>query len=160
MISYRSCDKYCKSTSAYNYILILNHFVSITVSTLLWLRMISLIWSRVIWVDQTDFCHSELFTAECSADDEILVVRNASYGRMRGTSRCLQSDPTSYIGCRTNVIKQADRMCSGRRSCRISIPNPSFEMVQPCPKTTRSYLEIVVECQKGIQSFRAFFLWW
>lgn len=108
----------------------------------------------VFETDQHDYCHTETFTADCPAEDEVLVVRSAVYGRMRGNSRCVQADPNSYIGCRADVRKYADRMCSGRRTCRIQVPNQSFEAAKACPIAYRSYLEIAVECQKGTLMLR------
>ena len=93
-----------------------------------------------------EFCHGESFTASCSID-EVIVMRTALYGRMR-IGRCVKTG-YSQVGCRTNVMRQADRSCSGRRSCRIQVTSRSFGNVQPCPTDARSYFEVAYECKKG-----------
>jgi len=97
-----------------------------------------------------DYCNSETFSAAC-ADDEVIVIRSALYGRMR-TGRCLSHD-SGVNPCWQNVIRQADRLCSGRRTCDVRVPEPSFDATQPCPRNMRVYLEIIYECVQGTDRF-------
>lgn len=92
-----------------------------------------------------DFCEGEIFKAVCSYD-EVVVMRNAVYGRMR-LNRCVKVD-MGYLGCQSNVIDLADDKCSGRRTCEISIPYTTFENTQPCLEL-KSYLEASYDCMKG-----------
>lgn len=93
-----------------------------------------------------EFCHGEAFTASCSID-EVIVMRTAAYGRMR-IGRCVKTG-YSQVGCRANVMRQADRICSGRRSCRIQVTSRSFGNVQPCTTDAKSYFEVAYDCKKG-----------
>jgi Galactose binding lectin domain len=93
-----------------------------------------------------EFCHSETFSAEC-AEDEVIVIRSALYGRMR-TGRCLSHD-SGIHPCWQNVIRQADRLCSGRRKCEIRVPEPTFDATKPCQGGLRVYLELISECVQG-----------
>lgn len=46
--------------------------------------------------------------------------------------------------CFDNFQKQI----TGRRSCEISIPDPTLFQAQPCPKDLVAYLEVKYECVK------------
>lgn len=53
-----------------------------------------------------------------------------------------------HIGCFTDVIKMADRRCSGRRVCELRVPDAEFEGTEPCLKELKSYLEASYKCVK------------
>ena len=94
-----------------------------------------------------EFCHSETFSMTCRLSDEVIVMRSAEYGRMR-VGRCVQD--SAYVGCRVSVLRQLDRMCSGRPSCRVPLPHPALDAVDPClVSSVKSYLQVAAECQKG-----------
>jgi len=60
-------------------------------------------------------------------------------------------DGGSHVGCKANVIRQADRLCSGRRTCDVQLPEPTFDVVQTtCPRGLTVYLEVIYECLPGI----------
>ena len=44
-------------------------------------------------------------------------------------------------------------MCSGRRECKIHIPNTSFDRIQPCPTDLKAYLQPAFQCLKGLHLF-------
>ena len=50
-----------------------------------------------------DFCENESFRAQCR-DDEVIVMKSASYGRMK-LSRCIDRD-YGYVGCSADVSLQ------------------------------------------------------
>ena len=93
-----------------------------------------------------EVCEREAFKAEC-ADDEVVVVRRARYGRMK-ESRCIT---TAYgvIGCSVDVLFDLDDACSGRPACDAKVASLIPESVQPCPSDFRSYLEVAYECVEG-----------
>jgi len=94
-----------------------------------------------------EFCHSETFSVSCPSYDEVIIIRSAEYGRMR-VGRCVHD--SAYVGCRVSVITQLDRMCSGRPSCHVPLPNPTLDAVDPClVSTAKSYLHVTADCQKG-----------
>lgn len=99
-----------------------------------------------------EYCQGEAFTAGC-AGDEVIVLRSAFYGLMR-SGRCVKG---SYVrpGCQENVQRQADRMCSGRRTCRIQVSSRLFGGIVPCQISAKFYLEVSYECQKGLCDLRA-----
>ena len=72
----------------------------------------------------------------------------AEYGRMR-IGRCVE-DGLGFLGCSSNVLSLADRKCSGRQSCRISIPDKDFDSTRPCNKELKVYLEASYICRRGI----------
>ena len=97
-----------------------------------------------------EYCRWETFSASCPLD-EVIVIRSALYGRMR-SGRCLMTaqDGGSHVGCMADVIRQADRLCSGRRTCDVQLPEPSFDVVPTtCPRGLTVYLEVIYECLPG-----------
>lgn len=78
-------------------------------------------------------------------------METALYGRMR-LGLCVEAD-LGYIGCHKNVLTLADRWCSGKRSCEISIPNGDLDKTKPCFKELKTYLEASYKCVKGNFSF-------
>ena len=97
-----------------------------------------------------EHCMWETFSASCPAD-EVIVIRSALYGRMR-SGRCLitAKDGGSHVGCKANVIRQADRLCSGRPTCDVPLPEDSFDSVETsCPRGLTVYLEVIYECLPG-----------
>lgn len=93
-----------------------------------------------------DYCKHETFEAHC-IQDEVILMSSAVNGRMR-YGRCIEKD-YGYVGCQTDVLHLADQRCSGRRSCRIPIPDKTFDEVTPCPKDLTSYLSASYTCVKG-----------
>ncbi len=59
--------------------------------------------------------------------------------------RCVTID-LGYLGCQTDVLLIADRLCSGRRSCAIRVPDPEMEATRPCLKELKTYLEANYTC--------------
>jgi len=83
----------------------------------------------------------------CAIVVQVVVMLSAEYGRMR-IGRCVQ-DGLGFLGCSSNVLSLADRKCSGRRSCRISIPDKDFDATRPCNKEVKVYLEASYVCKSG-----------
>jgi len=99
-----------------------------------------------------EYCRWETFSASCPLD-EVIVIRSALYGRMR-SGRCLMTaqDGGSHVGCKANVMRQADRLCSGRRTCDVQLPEHSFDDVEStCPRGLSVYLEVIYECLPGLR---------
>ncbi|ESN95744.1 hypothetical protein HELRODRAFT_184446, partial [Helobdella robusta] len=52
-----------------------------------------------------------------------------------------------YLGCYTDVLKEADDICTGRVSCSIPVPNPKLEngnrsrTEKSCPRDFKLYLQ-------------------
>ena len=94
-----------------------------------------------------EYCHSETFSMSCPSFDQVIIIRRAEYGRMR-VGRCVHD--SAYVGCRISVLSQLDRLCSGRPSCHVALPNPALNAVDPCRvSSVKSYLQVVADCQKG-----------
>jgi len=95
-----------------------------------------------------EVCQGETFSATC-ADDEVILVRNATYGRLR-VNRCVSRD-FGLTGCGVSVLRQTDRMCSGRHSCEILVTHQTFDNpLTTCPRKLASYFEVTYECIKGL----------
>jgi hypothetical protein len=93
-----------------------------------------------------DVCQTEVFEASC-ADDELIAMATAYYGRMR-LGRCVLTD-YGHVGCQADVIAMADRQCSGRRWCQIRVPDAAFDLTRPCPVEFKTYLEASYLCLPG-----------
>ena len=77
------------------------------------------------------------------------MMRNATYGRMR-LNRCIHRN-YGYIGCSVSVLTDADRKCSGKRTCEIRVPNQEFTDSNSCPRDLKPYLEASYECINAVQ---------
>lgn len=95
----------------------------------------------------TEFCHNERFEKTC-LPGSVVVMTIARYGIMN-MSRCVDRD-YGYVGCATDVMAQADRLCSGRAACTIAVPNSDLDNLQRmCPKDLKSYLTAEATCWPG-----------
>ena len=94
-----------------------------------------------------EYCENEMFRATCSPTDEVVIMKTAQYGRMK-LSRCIDRD-YGYVGCKSDVLAQAHRKCSGLRSCEVSVPNPEFSSQNSCPRDLKPYFEAEYTCLKG-----------
>ena len=74
-------------------------------------------------------------------------IQSARYGRMR-FGGCLKENH-GHIGCSADVINHLDRVCSGRHTCIMSIPDATLHKIQACPKELMPYLEAKYSCVKG-----------
>ena len=54
-----------------------------------------------------------------------------------------------YLGCKHNVLPYIDSRCSGRSTCKLSVPDPVLHETAPCPEDFSSYLEVSYLCVKG-----------
>lgn len=77
-------------------------------------------------------------------------MRVAQYGRMR-YGQCIERD-YGYVGCQRDVLELADQRCSGRRQCRIEIPDKLFDRDHPCPKDLTRYMAANYTCLKGLST--------
>lgn len=89
---------------------------------------------------------TESFQATC-AEDEVIIMETALYGRM-SLGRCVKTD-FGFVGCSTDVLDLADSRCSGRRRCRIAVPDPLLENTKPCNQEFKSYLQTSYSCVRG-----------
>ena len=103
-----------------------------------------------------EYCHFETFNASCThlpgaGAGHVIVMTSARYGRMR-FGRCMREDHGS-VGCAADVLPQLDRKCSGRRECRVTVPDASLHSVHPCPRELMPYLEASYTCLPGRRSY-------
>jgi len=54
-----------------------------------------------------------------------------------------------FIGCSSDVIDILDRHCSGRRECKLRIPDPDMDSTKPCLGDLTRYLEATYDCIPG-----------
>jgi len=67
--------------------------------------------------------------------------------------RCMREDHGS-VGCSADVLAHLDRRCSGRRTCRLAIPDATLHANHPCPKELMPYLEASYSCvRRKLSSF-------
>ena len=93
-----------------------------------------------------EFCHNEMFAADCPPGTLILMT-SAVYGRMR-LGRCVKTD-FGYLGCYVDVIGHVHERCSGRRVCRVPIPDSILDLTIPCNDDLKSYLDASYSCVKS-----------
>lgn len=98
-------------------------------------------------VEGSDYCLMEEFNASCRQPDEVVVIERARYGRM-AISRCVTGN-YGHLGCFGDVRHILHSKCSGRRSCRVPIPDDDLFATRPCPSDFTSYLEATYRCQRG-----------
>jgi len=98
-------------------------------------------------VEASDYCLMEEFNASCRQPDEVVVIERARYGRM-AISRCVTGN-YGHLGCYVDVRRLLHAKCSGRRSCRVRVPNDDLFATRPCPSDFTSYLEATYRCQTG-----------
>ena len=91
-----------------------------------------------------EYCQLEMFHASC-APGHVVVMTSAVYGRMR-IGRCVRQD-YGFIGCSADVLRYADRLCSGRQICQF--PVAELHGNQPCPDDLTPYLEASYQCLPG-----------
>jgi len=93
-----------------------------------------------------EYCQWEELEITCQPD-EVIIISGAYYGRMQ-YGRCIRRD-YGYVGCYADVRALADTRCSGRRTCRISVPDMLFDGTTPCPEDLKLYLMAGYTCVKG-----------
>lgn len=93
------------------------------------------------------------FTATCK-DNEIILVEEARYGRMR-SGRCI-SEQYGPSGCSSDVTTYLDGLCSGRHSCETDV-RLLIDITSPCPKDFMSYLAAGYTCRKGESFLKQFY---
>ena len=93
-----------------------------------------------------EFCLEQQLDTQCG-NDEIIVVENASYGRMR-LNRCVHTD-YGFIGCGTDVTDVLAGQCSGRRRCQVVNIVVLFAASNVCPGDLKTYLEASFSCVRG-----------
>jgi len=93
-----------------------------------------------------EYCQFETFNASCSGEDQVVLMDEARYGRLR-LGRCVTHD-YGFLGCSSSVLDLLDRACSGRRWCQFDIPSLR-DLVHPCPKDLTCYLEATYRCVTG-----------
>jgi len=101
----------------------------------------------VVHAERREYCQWENFNASCPGRDELILMKTARYGRIR-FGRCMREDHGS-VGCAADVLSHLDRKCSGRRTCRIIIPDATLHGIHPCPKELMPYLEASYLCVRG-----------
>ena len=92
-----------------------------------------------------EYCERDVFHAECTAPDEIVLITDATYGRMR-QGKCVSTRP---IGCHVDVHRLLAAKCSARHRCHVSVASLVPDHSQPCHTDYRSYLEASYTCIKG-----------
>jgi len=110
----------------------------------------------------SEYCQLETFRARCRHGD-VVVMTTARFGRMR-VGRCIdarsrsaalekamQSD-SNLLGCYADVLDYADRMCSGKTSCDIAVPNRDLLSTRPCVSQLTMYFEAAYQCVSGEQN--------
>jgi len=107
----------------------------------------------VLLDDTQDYCQFETFNPQCW-QSEVIVVRQAFYGR-RHASRCTESEGDEfarnprYFGCSADVTATLHARCSGRKQCKVRIPDPELESTGACVVGLRMFLEATYYCVEG-----------
>lgn len=94
-----------------------------------------------------EYCQWDTFNATC-ADDEVILMQSARYGRMQ-LGHCVSRN-YGHVGCEMDMLSHVDSMCSGRRTCKFTVPTEYMRRRKPCPKDFSSYLDASYVCSKGM----------
>jgi hypothetical protein len=94
----------------------------------------------------------ETFQPRCTHGD-VISMTTAMFGRMR-VGRCIASDEFQLLhpdtlGCSADVLGYFDRVCSGKPSCDVFVPNPDLYNYRPCSAHLSMYLEASYTCVSG-----------
>ena len=110
-----------------------------------------------ICIDEVvEYCQLETFSARCRHGD-VIVMTTARFGRMR-FGKCIDGGAYSdsiikqdhrTIGCYADVLDYADRTCSGKTACDISVPNHDLLSTRPCVAQLTMYFEAAYSCVSG-----------
>jgi hypothetical protein len=93
-----------------------------------------------------EYCDDKSFVPTCSASDEVIIMEQATYGRMR-LGKCVPEDFASTLGCSVNVLSFVEMKCSGRRSCSGVLMEINAKGM--CESYFRNYLEASYACVRG-----------
>lgn len=100
-----------------------------------------------------EYCQLETFSPRCPSHDDVIVIKSATFGRMR-VGRCIDADSLTdslrdTLGCQADVIDYVSGQCSGQTSCDIFIPNRELLNFRPCSNQLTMYLEAAYSCLSG-----------
>ena len=73
-------------------------------------------------------------------------MQHALYGRM-ARGECVKTD--NGLGCYANELNFMDKVCSGKQSCELFIPNQEMTARLDCLNEMSPYLEASFKCQQG-----------
>jgi hypothetical protein len=93
-----------------------------------------------------EYCDDKSFVPTCSASDEVIIMEQATYGRMK-LGKCVPPEHAYILGCSADVLPFVEMKCSGRRSCS-GVFKDVFAMGL-CESLYRNYLEVSHSCIKG-----------
>jgi hypothetical protein len=119
-------------------------FTSSLVLALVFLAIVSLSASSASVLQE--YCDDKSFVPTCSASDEVIIMEQATYGRMR-LGKCVPEKFAEYMGCSANVLSLVEQKCSGRNSCSGVVNYLLISGI--CESHVRSYLEAAYSCVKG-----------
>ena len=81
-------------------------------------------------------------------DDEAVLIESAVFGRMR-IGKCVHND-LGYLGCQNDVLRLADRWCSGLTECTVEVSNNELDQAnEACIADLNSYLDVEYVCVAG-----------
>jgi hypothetical protein len=93
-----------------------------------------------------EYCDDKSFVPTCSASDEVIIMEQATYGRMR-LGKCVPADHAFVLGCSADVLSFVEMRCSGRRTCSNVWRDVS--VMGLCESIYRNYMEATYSCIKG-----------
>jgi len=100
-----------------------------------------------------DYCQLEAFKPQCW-QREVIVIKQAFFGR-RHAGRCTENEGAEivqnprFFGCSADVTAILHARCSGRKQCKVRIPDPELENTGACVVGLRMFLEANYYCVEG-----------
>ena len=105
-----------------------------------------------------EYCSFEIFQPRC-LKNEIIVIKSATYGRMR-IGKCITAEEVSgiggpgednkrYFGCSTDVTNILETKCSLKSECDFRVFDADLHRTNPCFPGLILYLEASYECLNG-----------
>lgn len=104
-----------------------------------------LLWClQIITCEKQEICNTEQFDGVCP-DSSVILMESALYGRMK-VGACVKEN-YGHLGCTNDVLHLADRWCSGRQSCQITVPNQALNSAnRECARELALYMEVEYNC--------------
>lgn len=92
-----------------------------------------------------EYCKS-VFNASCAAPDEVLVIKNATFG-VNGLGKCFNS--TDGNVCLTDVTDRMNKQCLGKRSCSMNNYHNELKSFKKCQSYIKDRLKVLYHCQQS-----------
>jgi len=103
--------------------------------------------------ESQEYCQLETFEPRCWKN-EVIVIEKALYGRHK-IGQCIsekeaaRNQESDFFGCFADVHDIVNSKCSGRKQCKIRVPDADLERTRTCLSGLLMFLEVSYKCLEG-----------